>query len=216
MGRTKPIWRNPASTEAPKEAQSTGANTVGKAQSEGAKRKLDAAAPQPPSKQCKTEEKKSDAGIQREKTSANIKEADKKLEIGEVGNVPKQKEKDSRIRHKRAVQRPPTLATDIYVSRKSNFYAQSKRAQKLIDGQNFTFLTIHGLGAAINRAIELALHVKEQNKDRIAWSITTSTVTLADDVEPENVDDELEIATRQNSAVHIKIVRVSQTPTHAE
>ncbi|KAI8922291.1 hypothetical protein DFJ77DRAFT_425289, partial [Powellomyces hirtus] len=89
--------------------------------------------------------------------------------------------------HKRAVQRPPTLATDIYVSRKSNFHAQSKRAQKLIDGQNFTFLTIHGLGAAINRAIELALHVKEQNKDRIAWSITTSTVTLADDVEPENV-----------------------------
>ncbi|KAI8590877.1 hypothetical protein BDZ88DRAFT_379755, partial [Geranomyces variabilis] len=91
------------------------------------------------------------------------------------------------VRHKRAVQRPPTLATDIYVSRKSTVQAQAKRARTLLDGPDVTFLTIHGLGAAINRAIELALHLKEQYQDRIAWTISLSTVTLVDDVEPEEL-----------------------------
>ncbi|KAJ3176313.1 ribonucleases P/MRP protein subunit pop7 [Geranomyces variabilis] len=120
------------------------------------------------------------------------------------------------VRHKRAVQRPPTLATDIYVSRKSTVQAQAKRARTLLDGPDFTFLTIHGLGAAINRAIELALHLKEQYQDQIAWTISLSTVTLVDDVEPEELDDDVSTETRQNSAVHIRIVKVNGTPAHAE
>ncbi|KAJ3163699.1 ribonucleases P/MRP protein subunit pop7 [Geranomyces michiganensis] len=124
-------------------------------------------------------------------------------------------EKSGSVRHKRAVQRPPTLATDIYVSRKSTMQAQAKRAQMLLDGPDFTFLTIHGLGAAINPAIELALHLKEQYQDQIAWTISLSTVTLVDDVEPEELDDDITTETRQNSAVHIRVFKVNKTPADA-
>ncbi|KAJ3168646.1 ribonucleases P/MRP protein subunit pop7 [Geranomyces variabilis] len=128
----------------------------------------------------------------------------------------KTKANNGSVRHKRAVQRPPTLATDIYVSRKSTVQAQAKRARTLLDGPDFTFLTIHGLGAAINRAIELALHLKEQYQDQIAWTISLSTVTLVDDVEPEELDDDVSTETRQNSAVHIRVVKVNGAPAHAE
>ncbi|KAJ3155478.1 ribonucleases P/MRP protein subunit pop7 [Geranomyces variabilis] len=135
-----------------------------------------------------------------------------------IGSSAKSKTKanNGSVRHKRAVQRPPTLATDIYVSRKSTVQAQAKRARTLLDGPDFSFLTIHGLGAAINRAIELALHLKEQYQDRIAWTISLSTVTLVDDVEPEELDDDVSTETRQNSAVHIRVVKVNGTPAHAE
>ncbi|TPX70589.1 hypothetical protein SpCBS45565_g01658 [Spizellomyces sp. 'palustris'] len=115
-------------------------------------------------------------------------------------------------RHKRAPPRPPTLANDIYVSRKSQFVALSKRAQKLLDSSDFTFLTIHGLGAAINRAIELALYLREKNPDRITWTITTSSVILVDDIEPEDVEADVYTEPRQNSAIHIRVVKVGTSP----
>ncbi|RKO90413.1 hypothetical protein BDK51DRAFT_11793, partial [Blyttiomyces helicus] len=88
---------------------------------------------------------------------------------------------------KRAPQRPPTLKTDIYVSRKTPFKAFVARAQKLIDADDFTSITVHGLGAALTRAIEVALRLKEANGERIAWVVTTSTESLVDDVEPEDL-----------------------------
>ncbi|KAJ3010135.1 ribonucleases P/MRP protein subunit pop7 [Thoreauomyces humboldtii] len=115
---------------------------------------------------------------------------------------------DRNLRHKRTAPHPAILATDIYVSRSSNARAQTRYAQKLIDGRGFTSLTVHGLGAALKRAIELALHLQKQNPGRLRLAVTTSSVTLADDVEPEN-DDDLKIETRQNSAVHIRIVKVT-------
>ncbi|KAJ3046227.1 ribonucleases P/MRP protein subunit pop7 [Rhizophlyctis rosea] len=114
-----------------------------------------------------------------------------------------------RKRHKRAPQRPPTLETDIYVSKKSNFAGYASRAQKLLDRKDITHLTIHGLGAAITRAINLALYLKEKNPDAFSWTITTSSVKLYDDVEPEDVDDDLTTDVRTNSAIHIKIVKAS-------
>ncbi|KAJ3183200.1 ribonucleases P/MRP protein subunit pop7 [Gaertneriomyces sp. JEL0708] len=121
------------------------------------------------------------------------------------------KDEGSLARHKRPPQRAPTLSNDIYVSRKSSFLALAKRAQKLLDGKEFTFLTIHGMGAALNRAIQLALHLREKNNSRISWTITTSSVTLIDDVEPEDVDDETACEVRQNSAIHIRIVKVAES-----
>ncbi|KAJ3080616.1 ribonucleases P/MRP protein subunit pop7 [Quaeritorhiza haematococci] len=93
--------------------------------------------------------------------------------------------------HKRAPQRPPTLQNDIYVSRKSSFPALLKRADKLF-GQCKTdtdYFTIHSMGAAMNKGIELALKLKEKHQDVVQWTVTTSTVDLVDDVEP---DDEME------------------------
>ncbi|KAI8822499.1 uncharacterized protein EV422DRAFT_524235 [Fimicolochytrium jonesii] len=113
-------------------------------------------------------------------------------------------------RHKRLAQHPATRANDIYVSRKSNFKALIIYAQKLIDGNSFTTLTIHGLGAALQSAMRLALCLKEHNKGKISWVITTSTVQLVDDVEEEDVDEELKTEKRSNSAIHIELHKVTE------
>ena len=48
-------------------------------------------------------------------------------------------------------------------------------------------LYIHGLGAAIHRAVNLALQLQETSSHSLQVSTTTSTVELVDDMEP--VDD---------------------------
>ena len=45
-------------------------------------------------------------------------------------------------------------------------------------------VTIHGLGAAIHRAINLALQLQETSSHSLQISATTSTVELTDDLEP--------------------------------
>ncbi|KAJ3277530.1 ribonucleases P/MRP protein subunit pop7 [Borealophlyctis nickersoniae] len=115
-------------------------------------------------------------------------------------------------RHKRAPQRAPTLETDIYVSRKTAFAAYCKRAQKIIDRSDFTFLVIRGLGTAITRAIEVALFVKQKNPTSVSWTVTTSTVKLVDDMETEDLDDDVKTETRENSAIHIRIVKMEVAP----
>ena len=48
-------------------------------------------------------------------------------------------------------------------------------------------LTVHGLGTAIHRAINLTLELQEQSSHCLHLSVSTSTVQLVDDLEP--VDD---------------------------
>ncbi|KAJ3212594.1 Glycosyl phosphatidyl inositol protein transamidase complex subunit, partial [Dinochytrium kinnereticum] len=105
-------------------------------------------------------------------------------------------------RSKRAVQRPPTLANDIYVCRKARFGAMLKRAIKLLNSKKYPHVTIHGLGAAVVRAIDLALRLKA-NVPGLTWVITTSTVELVDDLMME--DEEEVVTERRNSAIQIKI-----------
>ncbi|KAJ3289093.1 ribonucleases P/MRP protein subunit pop7, partial [Borealophlyctis nickersoniae] len=100
----------------------------------------------------------------------------------------------------------------IYVSRKTAFAAYCKRAQKIIDSPDFTFLVIHGLGAAITRAIEVALFVKQKNPTSVSWTVTTSTVSLVDDMETEDLDEDVKTETRDNSAIHIRIVKMRVGP----
>lgn len=108
---------------------------------------------------------------------------------------------------KRLPPRLPKRRTDVYVSRKTNFGAQLERSQKLMDQNNEVF--IHGLGTAINRAINLALQLKEQGIGTIDIATHTSTVELVDDLEPENDELEPDTRSRNNSAVHIHVYRKS-------
>jgi hypothetical protein len=66
---------------------------------------------------------------------------------------------------KRLPHRLPRRPNDIYVNMKTDFKAQLARCQKLLDGgargQNAcTEIYIHGLGLAINRAINIALQLQ--------------------------------------------------------
>lgn len=106
---------------------------------------------------------------------------------------------------KRLPPRLPKRRNDVYVSRKTNFQAQLARCRKLLDQYNEVF--VHGLGIAVNRAINLALQLKEAGVGTFEVAAHTSTVELVDDLEPENDDLEPETRTRNNSAIHIHVYR---------
>jgi len=94
-----------------------------------------------------------------------------------------EEKKPSHARRKRPPRRLSQRPNDIYVTRKSDFGAQLARCSKLLD-QGCSELYIHGLGAAIHRAINLALQLKATSSHTLEVSATTSTVELFDDLEP--------------------------------
>ncbi|RKP27752.1 hypothetical protein SYNPS1DRAFT_20805 [Syncephalis pseudoplumigaleata] len=110
---------------------------------------------------------------------------------------------------KRAPQRPATKANDIYVTRKSSFRGQLARAKKLLASKESRFDTviIHGLGAAIGRAIELATAVESSMHHQVTLDTTTSTVSLVDDLYPSDQESMPSAQERFNSAIHITIRR---------
>ncbi|KAJ3295935.1 ribonucleases P/MRP protein subunit pop7 [Rhizoclosmatium sp. JEL0117] len=111
---------------------------------------------------------------------------------------------------KRAPQRKPTLESDVYVSRKSNFKAVCKRCETLLKTQKVSHVMVHGLGAAVTKAVSIALAVKD-SMPGIELHVTTSTVNLIDDVineDDEDADDQ--VNERKNSAIHIRITRTTK------
>jgi len=107
---------------------------------------------------------------------------------------------------KRLPRRFPRRKNDVYVSRKTDFKAQHARCMKLFES-GFNEIYIHGLGAAVNRAINLSLQIKKSGLGTIDLAVNTSTVELTDDYEPETDNLEHETRTRYNSAVHIWLFR---------
>ena len=109
---------------------------------------------------------------------------------------------------KRAPQRHATSERDIFINRNSPFNAQLARAEKLlarcggggVDGSSV--IVVHGLGAAINRALNLALRLQQRSLKPITLSVETDTIDLIDDVTDANGDS---VKMRRNSAVHITI-----------
>ena len=80
-----------------------------------------------------------------------------------------------------------------------------ERCQQLLDkGEPEIYL--HSLGAAIPRALNLALQIQKNNFDSVSLDTATSTVELTDDFEPIQADSGPHFQqSRYNSAVHIKI-----------
>nr|XP_050850527.1 ribonuclease P protein subunit p20-like isoform X1 [Vespula vulgaris] len=95
---------------------------------------------------------------------------------------------------------------DIYVTNKTDFKAQLKKCEKLFN-IGISEIIIHGLGAAIKRACNLALQLKEIHHNSLDLDIKTSTEELIDDFEPLNDDYDYEMKIRRNSAIHIRVFR---------
>ncbi|XP_037669846.1 ribonuclease P protein subunit p20 isoform X1 [Choloepus didactylus] len=115
---------------------------------------------------------------------------------------------------KRLPHRLPRRPNDIYVNMKTDFKAQLARCQKLLDGgargQNAcSEIYIHGLGLAINRAINIALQLQAGSFGALQVAANTSTVELVDELEPETDAREPLTRTRNNSAIHIRVFRVT-------
>ena len=125
-----------------------------------------------------------------------------------LSSVPRIDETEYTLR-KRLPRRLPKRKNDIYVSNKTDFKAQLARCHKMLDtGVNEIY--IHGLGAAVNRAVNLALQLQKCNIDTLQLSVNTSTVELTDDLEPKGDDADSETRDRNNSAIHIKLSRTEE------
>ncbi|XP_048372946.1 ribonuclease P protein subunit p20 [Sphaerodactylus townsendi] len=111
---------------------------------------------------------------------------------------------------RRLPRRLPRRCSDIYVNMKTDFKAQLSRCQKLLaPGGSCAEICIHGLGLAINRAINIALQLEATGGGSLRLAANTSTVELADVAEPEGDGDEPLARTRNNSAIHIRVCRVT-------
>eukprot|EP00123_Amoebidium_parasiticum_P019724 comp31629_c0_seq1/m.47258 comp31629_c0_seq1/g.47258 ORF comp31629_c0_seq1/g.47258 comp31629_c0_seq1/m.47258 type:complete len:223 (-) comp31629_c0_seq1:583-1251(-) len=107
---------------------------------------------------------------------------------------------------KRVPMRLPCRANDIYVCRNSRFSAQLDRAQRLLDS-GWKEVYVHGLGAAVSHAINLALQLKARGMGTVDVETTTSTVELIDDLYPTTEDGLLQTRIRYNSAIHIRVFK---------
>ncbi|XP_020293285.1 ribonuclease P protein subunit p20 [Pseudomyrmex gracilis] len=104
---------------------------------------------------------------------------------------------------------PPKLEKSvgiIYVNNKTPLKAQLYKCEKLLD-KGVSELTINGLGAAVYKAVNLALRLNQVHHGTLQLDVTTSTVSLVDELEAQTDDGDDEINTRQNSAIRIHISR---------
>ncbi|XP_068673139.1 ribonuclease P protein subunit p20-like isoform X2 [Montipora foliosa] len=101
-------------------------------------------------------------------------------------------DKTSHVRKKRQPQRKLKRRNDIYVNRKTDFAAHLERCQKSLDSSEQEVI-IHGLGAAINRAMNLALQLEHKGQGTVE-------------------DHEGYSKVRTNSAIHIRVYKKPLTP----
>uniref|UniRef100_A0A8C3SNQ9 Ribonuclease P protein subunit p20 n=1 Tax=Chelydra serpentina TaxID=8475 RepID=A0A8C3SNQ9_CHESE len=111
--------------------------------------------------------------------------------------------------------RLPRRPGDVYVNMQTDFRAQLSRCRKLLGpGGGCAEIWIHGLGLAIHRAINIALQLQAAGAGALRLAPSTSTVELADGLEPPgHPDGRPPLArARNNSAIHIRVCRAPPTP----
>ncbi|XP_078049953.1 ribonuclease P protein subunit p20 [Augochlora pura] len=95
---------------------------------------------------------------------------------------------------------------DIFVTNKTNIKAQLKICEKLLNSDACEVI-IHGLGAAVLRACNLVLQLKEIHYGGIELDVKTSTTSIIDDFEPLHDNADYETINRNNSAIHVRVFR---------
>ncbi|VDN58361.1 unnamed protein product [Dracunculus medinensis] len=101
----------------------------------------------------------------------------------------------------------PRTKSDIYITRHTSIGAQKARIEKLLDNK-FNSVTLHGLGAAVNRTVNVALQIQRKLVDSVKLDVRTSTVRVTDDLFPLYDEVDFKTNVRNISAVHIKITRL--------
>jgi len=81
-----------------------------------------------------------------------------------------------------------------------------------LESGKYEVIYVHGLGAAVDRATNIALQLKVTSTGSVApleVSANTSTIDLIDDFIPVDDDHEAKTRSRRSSAIHIKVYRVA-------
>lgn len=100
----------------------------------------------------------------------------------------------------------PKRRNDVYITRHTKLAAQKARVTRMLN-EKVDEVTLHGLGAAISRTINVALQIQRKLADTVQLDVRTGTIKVTDDLFP--LYDEVDFRTRNRlvSAVHIKISR---------
>ncbi|XP_049873188.1 ribonuclease P protein subunit p20-like isoform X1 [Pectinophora gossypiella] len=94
----------------------------------------------------------------------------------------------------------------IFITKKTTFKAQlDKCCDLLTKGEKEIIL--HGLGAAIQRCCNLALHLQVLFAGTCQIEVNTGTVDVVDDLEPLTDDLDFGAQVRHSSSIHIRIFR---------
>ncbi|KAK9501034.1 hypothetical protein O3M35_002158 [Rhynocoris fuscipes] len=133
------------------------------------------------------------------------KSAPKPSSLSDYAKRQRHKSDSDHVVKKRLPPRDSKQPGDIYITNKSNFKAQLNECLKKLE--NGEEITLHGLGAAVSRAINLALQIEEKLKTTHVIDVTTSTLQLVDDLEPLNDSVDPLTQTRTNSSVKIRILK---------
>lgn len=94
----------------------------------------------------------------------------------------------------------------------SSYKGQLARAKNLLVEDGHPFIILHAMGAAIERAVGLAMGISSACSNQVRCQTETATVDLVDDVVPIDTEADLGTNTRQNSAVHIRIELLQPMP----
>ena len=86
---------------------------------------------------------------------------------------------------KRLPRKLPKRRNDVYVNMKTDFRAQLARCQKLLESGGH--ICVHGLGLAINRAINIAHQLQASNQGMLQLAANTSTVEIWSQWRPQNI-----------------------------
>lgn len=124
-----------------------------------------------------------------------------------MDNLPKKKSNLELEEYQIIKRLPPTFPrrkNDVFINQKSPFIAQFNKCKSLISNGEME-ICIHGLGASVNTAVNLALQLKAYFLDTVVLHTNTSTVTLVDDYIPSSNKGKYRTEYRKNSAIHITV-----------
>ncbi|XP_076037378.1 ribonuclease P protein subunit p20 [Oratosquilla oratoria] len=108
----------------------------------------------------------------------------------------------------------PKRYNDIYVNNNSNFKSQLQRGLTVLKESGCVL--VHGLGAAVPRAINLAQSLQDNCHGEVTLDIRTGTVTLTEDLQWVS-DGTIDPQTKNSSSIHIKVnLNIAQNPNIAQ
>ncbi|KAI9229527.1 MAG: hypothetical protein DHS80DRAFT_29756 [Piptocephalis tieghemiana] len=110
------------------------------------------------------------------------------------------------IRKRRPV-RPHTRPDDMYITTRSSLAGQVSQAKNMLCREKYDQVRIHGLGKAVERAVEVALALEQAMERRVTMVVETKSVQLMDDLIPDDEDEEMGRQSRINSAILITVKR---------
>ena len=100
---------------------------------------------------------------------------------------------------------------DVYITTKTNFRAQIKRIKKLLEtGNNEVFL--HGLGAAIERTVNLALTLEEEAKPMVKIEVSHDSMRVVDDLKNLIEPEKSKTFSRNTPVIHIRLFITEVAP----